>query len=334
MVKHESHVMDQMSINSEASQRATDCNLVNNDLGKNLPVAKILVQPLGKCPNISAGSTGSTSEVDTDRKETKRSETIEEEENMEKLPTLELNKIGMLSMERPAEGNFNGKGSRIENVNMEANSIYEIQSKDCTSGILSLHLTNEQGPGGKLAENNRADRESESLIEESYFSVSASSKVDVLNSSKAEETIEQSHVVEVSTDTDSSGICEDISVPLLDPMKVKEKVLPLEIKQQMAAEIEVHNKIVVGEGKCSDEDRNVSKNYDIQVTFACLSLQDLEEAECLLNILGPNPRVAPDVPARRKLLVLDINGLLADIVMPAPKDRKSDIRILGRASEI
>ncbi|KAG9130082.1 hypothetical protein Leryth_012830 [Lithospermum erythrorhizon] len=35
--------------------------------------------------------------------------------------------------------------------------------------------------------------------------------------------------------------------------------------------------------------------------------------------------------SRRILLVLDVNGLLADIVMPAPKDRKSDINMWGRA---
>lgn len=36
---------------------------------------------------------------------------------------------------------------------------------------------------------------------------------------------------------------------------------------------------------------------------------------------------------RKKLLVLDINGLLADIISPIPKDYKSDINIARRASE-
>lgn len=42
---------------------------------------------------------------------------------------------------------------------------------------------------------------------------------------------------------------------------------------------------------------------------------------------------APIVSVRRKLLVLDINGLLADVVFPAPKDRKGDIRFYGRAGQ-
>ncbi|KAK6152631.1 hypothetical protein DH2020_012270 [Rehmannia glutinosa] len=36
---------------------------------------------------------------------------------------------------------------------------------------------------------------------------------------------------------------------------------------------------------------------------------------------------------RRKLLVLDINGLLADVVKPAPRHRRGDIHISGRAGD-
>ncbi|CAI9758699.1 unnamed protein product [Fraxinus pennsylvanica] len=41
--------------------------------------------------------------------------------------------------------------------------------------------------------------------------------------------------------------------------------------------------------------------------------------------------IAPVACVRRKLLVLDVNGLLADIVMPAPKDCIADAYIWGRA---
>lgn len=36
---------------------------------------------------------------------------------------------------------------------------------------------------------------------------------------------------------------------------------------------------------------------------------------------------------RKKLLILDINGLLADILCPAPKDHTPDIKIAGRAGD-
>ncbi|XP_047941200.1 uncharacterized protein LOC125188417 isoform X1 [Salvia hispanica] len=42
-------------------------------------------------------------------------------------------------------------------------------------------------------------------------------------------------------------------------------------------------------------------------------------------------KTTPIVSVRKKLIVLDINGLLADVVFPAPKHYKADIKILGRA---
>lgn len=42
---------------------------------------------------------------------------------------------------------------------------------------------------------------------------------------------------------------------------------------------------------------------------------------------------APVGHLKKKLLILDINGLLADIIRPPPKNYKSDINILGRASK-
>ncbi|KAL3838212.1 hypothetical protein ACJIZ3_022803 [Penstemon smallii] len=53
----------------------------------------------------------------------------------------------------------------------------------------------------------------------------------------------------------------------------------------------------------------------------------LTENQCTAQF----PRIAVMAPIRRKLLVLDINGLLADIVMPAPKNCRGDIHMLGRA---
>lgn len=38
--------------------------------------------------------------------------------------------------------------------------------------------------------------------------------------------------------------------------------------------------------------------------------------------------------SKKVLLILDVNGLLADIIHPPPKDCKSDIRILKRASKV
>lgn len=46
------------------------------------------------------------------------------------------------------------------------------------------------------------------------------------------------------------------------------------------------------------------------------------------------PPVRSLLSHRRKLLILDINGLLADIVSPPPKDHKADVNIARRAGDV
>lgn len=50
-----------------------------------------------------------------------------------------------------------------------------------------------------------------------------------------------------------------------------------------------------------------------------------------LEFLESFPQKSPEKCSKKKLLILDINGLLADIVYPAPKGYKADTKIAGRA---
>ncbi|GAB2296923.1 hypothetical protein Dimus_031025 [Dionaea muscipula] len=50
-----------------------------------------------------------------------------------------------------------------------------------------------------------------------------------------------------------------------------------------------------------------------------------------LELLNSFPKKSLERCSRKKLLILDINGLLADIVYPAPKGYKADTKIAGRA---
>lgn len=52
-----------------------------------------------------------------------------------------------------------------------------------------------------------------------------------------------------------------------------------------------------------------------------------------LSIFKPPLSRPPRYQMRKKLLILDINGVLVDIVSPPPKDRKADINIARRAGE-
>lgn len=38
-------------------------------------------------------------------------------------------------------------------------------------------------------------------------------------------------------------------------------------------------------------------------------------------------------PLRKRLIILDVNGLLADVVCPPPEDHMADVTIEGRASK-
>ncbi|XP_022884168.1 uncharacterized protein LOC111400928 [Olea europaea var. sylvestris] len=83
--------------------------------------------------------------------------------------------------------------------------------------------------------------------------------------------------------------------------------------------------IIVNEGK----DSAVCSSYDVDVTKQLYS-PSLKQDD-LANDSSPYLEIAPVASVRRKLLVLDVNGLLADILMPAPTDCIADTHILGRA---
>ncbi|GFY82932.1 haloacid dehalogenase-like hydrolase (HAD) superfamily protein [Actinidia rufa] len=73
------------------------------------------------------------------------------------------------------------------------------------------------------------------------------------------------------------------------------------------------------------------RSYDLDATKrACLAV--LNKEDYFLEVSNPSPGRAPVACLRRKLLVLDINGLLADIVSPPPKECKADTNILRRAT--
>ncbi|XP_021750347.1 uncharacterized protein LOC110716022 [Chenopodium quinoa] len=61
------------------------------------------------------------------------------------------------------------------------------------------------------------------------------------------------------------------------------------------------------------------------------SLANVSRNSSILHLLNYFPQKAPTFSSRKKLLILDINGILADIVYPPPKGYKADTKIAGRA---
>ncbi|KAL3622411.1 hypothetical protein CASFOL_033822 [Castilleja foliolosa] len=84
---------------------------------------------------------------------------------------------------------------------------------------------------------------------------------------------------------------------------------------------EVNSEIVVDEGTSK------LSTCVVELT-AHVSCPDVEEAECLYKV---SPQLTPTSSSKRKLIVLDVNGLLASIFFPGSKDYRGDTQILGRA---
>ena len=82
-----------------------------------------------------------------------------------------------------------------------------------------------------------------------------------------------------------------------------------------------------------DEQKNIKVTSADSKSERIHRSYDLDKEDNFLEVSNPSPGRAPVACLRRKLLVLDINGLLADIVSPPPKECKADKNILRRASE-
>ncbi|XP_047310913.1 uncharacterized protein LOC124914416 [Impatiens glandulifera] len=84
----------------------------------------------------------------------------------------------------------------------------------------------------------------------------------------------------------------------------------------------------------SVEDNNLSLLGILSKENPCATLE-ADTYSCMadkpLDVLHPFPERPLAINSRRKLLILDINGLLADIISPPPKECKPDTCILRRA---
>ncbi|KAI3452201.1 hypothetical protein Pfo_008866 [Paulownia fortunei] len=344
MDKNGPQIMDKMDGNMEALDEIRDCILVNNVLENNILETDLAVQTLAECPKMAAGSTENLSEVNVDRKKKKKCKKIKKKAKIkDEVQITDQTKMDTGSTENLTEGNVNDKRKRRgKRIKKKAKNKDEIQSMDEAVGMLNLHISD--GDHGRGIANECTAQESEfSLRKESSLSDLVHSKENPLDLCEDEKTVLLLDVVEVSSNRVFSELVDERSGHLLRPMEVDGKFFPCESQHsphpnQMAGENakfenglnKVNNEIVVDEGNCSAEGRSVFSTCGVEVTTH-LSSPDVKEAECLSKDLGQCPTIAPIASIKRKLLVLDVNGLLANIVMPAPKDCRGDTYILGRA---
>ncbi|KAL0377600.1 UNVERIFIED_CONTAM: hypothetical protein Sradi_3065500 [Sesamum radiatum] len=320
MEKNEPQIMDQMDGNLEASNDTRDSKLFNNEAEINLVETDLTVQPLAECPTVAAGSAENLSIVSMESKKKKQRKKVKKKGKIkDEVQSLDQTKMDTGSTENPVEGNANDKRKRRgKRIKKKAKRKDEIQSMGQEDSMLNLHLSDGSHGGvvdDKIMNNEETPQESEIS------------------------TISLPDVVEASSNKGTSELVDESCGPMLRPMG-EEELFPCESQlsshtNQMAGEVRKFDngdnevEIVVDQAKCSDESRSVISTCDVGALH--LSSPDVLEAECLSQDLGLYPRIAPIVSIKRKLLVLDVNGLLAHIVMPAPKDCRGDVHILGRA---
>lgn len=345
----EPQIMEQMDGNLEASNDTRDTKLFNNEAEINLLETDLTVQPLAECPTMAAGSAENLSIVSKESKKKKRRKKVKKKGKIkDEVQSLDQIKMDTGSTENPVEGNANDKRKRRgKRIKKKAKRKDEIQSIGQEDSMLNLHLSDGSHGGvvdDKIMNNEGTAQESEiSLRKESSSSDLMQDKGNLLDLCKDEQTISLPDVIEASSKKVTSELVDESSGPMLRPMEVEEELFPCESQlsshaNQIAGEVEKFDnannevQIVVDQGKCSDESRSVISTCDVGALH--LSSPDVLEAECLSQDLGLHPRIAPIASIKRKLLVLDVNGLLAHIVMPAPKDCRGDVHILGRASKM
>jgi len=90
--------------------------------------------------------------------------------------------------------------------------------------------------------------------------------------------------------------------------------------------VSTESTVVVAKGKNNEE---LSSPADEDKTVSAPVINEDLSAE-ISNISVPE---TPFRPLKKRLIVLDINGLLADVVSPPPKDSVADKTIARRASK-
>ncbi|KAH6791231.1 Haloacid dehalogenase-like hydrolase superfamily protein [Perilla frutescens var. frutescens] len=251
--------------------------------------------------------------------------------------------INVGSKESIAEGNVNGKRKRGSRISDDIKIMNPVES------LSNVHLSD-----GMVTENECLAKDFEiSVSKESSLSVPVHNKENPLEFCKDEDVgisvrkesslIGLPDVVEVLSNQVSSEIVGDMSEHFFRPMGVERKFILCKIDHsshpcQIAGEnvkienglYQVRDETVINEGQCSAEGGSIFSFGNVEGT-SHLSSPGVKEAECLSKDLGPYPGITPISSITRKLIVLDVNGLLANIVMPAPKDFRGDAHILGRA---
>lgn len=355
--------------NLEASRDRRDCKFVNTDVKKDLSEASLIVESPAESPKVAAVSTENNLDENRGSNKKKKNKLTEKAKGEDETQNMGQTNINTGSTETITEGNMNGKRKRGSRIKEEIKIMNQV---DSLSKFHLSDSNHGEGNVGRVSENEYLAKDFEiSVRKESSLSVSVHNKdkplelckdeeVEIsgrkesslaglmhmenhLSMCKEEETVTLPVMAEGSGNQVSLEIVGERSEHSLRPIEVGRKFIPCEGKHssfpyQVTGENvmienglnQLRDEAVINEGQCSAEEGSIFSVCNVEGT-SHLSSSSVKEA--VINDLEYYPGIMPIPSITRKLIVLDVNGLLANIVMPAPKDYRGDTHILGRASK-
>ncbi|KAL3636546.1 hypothetical protein CASFOL_018845 [Castilleja foliolosa] len=289
--KNKARIGLEMHDNMEASDKTRDCKVADGNSEKIILEMDLTVRSLGENPKTYAVSTETLSEGKAKKKKKKK--------------------------------------KRKKKVAVED----ETQSMGQTNADAEVGST-EKPLEGKMTEektNNAAVEDEDQSMGQTNFSVGSAENhtegnVTVKRKRKKSKMATVEDEVQAVGQTDADGGCtENLTEGNVTGKRKKNKKAVAEDEVQSTGQINTdagptENPV---EGNATRK-RKKKKKKKIKKEIEDVSLSDVKDVGCLCLVNGPV------ISTRRKLLVLDLNGLLADIVMPPPKHCRGDTRISGR----
>ncbi|KAL2499855.1 Uncharacterized protein Adt_25405 [Abeliophyllum distichum] len=351
--------VDQMDDNLDVPNNGTSCTVANNDLQNKLIELDSTAQSHVEQSALDTRSTENLTEGTVQRKKRKQKkkkakskyeiQSVDQMDDNLEVPKngmsctianndlqnnlieldstaqAEQSKMDTMSTENLAEGTVRRKKRKRKQNKKWAKNKHELQSVDIISSLNLSDVNHGIGNDDKLIKNESTTyllhlvHDTMSPVGLAKHNELAPVEVEISSYKSYSEFLEQGsgHLEGPRNMEVEIFSCESQHIPLPNEMSGKNEKIENDFNEE---------EIIIYRGK----DSAACSSCDVEVTKH-LSSSTLKEEDHLSKDSCLYLEKAAVTFVRRKLLVLDVNGLLADIVMPAPKDCIADTRICGRA---
>lgn len=225
--------------------------------------------------------------------------------------------------ERENDYKLNKMQCTVHEVGISVQIFLEESKNHCDKEGLSLDIVQKQG---NLVESckdtdNALSLAADDVPFDAYSAMLADKRLVLMMRVQERKAMQDNHDTKTP---DSTFDCHPVAKQITE----KNKKLDDELEEQAEDSLVLSEKIVeVSLAESKSKEKFLSSDVDVakQVAISVVNGKNNQS-----HSVPKRPLVGR---LRKKLLILDVNGLLADIVSPPPKDYKADIKIARRASE-